>query len=80
MKKLSLLFVLFLCLTGAFGQRFVQYSEDSTRIKYATFMETETRGMAPDVFFTNFLGLDSPNRFVPTDTMYSPDSAYTYIA
>lgn len=32
MKKLSLLFVLFLCLTGAFGQRFVQYSEDSTRI------------------------------------------------
>ena len=79
MKKLSLLFVLFLCLTGAFGQRFVQYSEDSTRIRYATFMETETRDMAPDVFFTNFLGLDSPNRFVPTDTMYSPDSAYTYI-
>lgn len=65
MKKLSLLFVLFLCLTGAFGQRFVQYSEDSTRIRYATFMETETRDMTPDVFFHKLLGAGFPKPVRP---------------
>ena len=79
MKKLSLLLGFILCLLFTQAQQFVQYSADSSRIKYATFREAETTGMTQEVFFATFLGLDSQNRFVPSDTMYSPDSAYTYI-
>ena len=79
MKRVSLLFGFILCLTAVQAQRFVQYSADSSRIKYATFQEAETRGLTPNEFFSSFLQLDSQNRFVPSDTMYSPDSAYTYI-
>lgn len=79
MKRLSLLFGIILCLTAVQAQQFVKCSEDSTRIKYATFQEEETRNMTSEVFFATFLGLDSQNRFVPSDTMYSPDSVYTYI-
>lgn len=79
MKRLSLLFGFILCLVVVQAQRFVLYSADSSRIKYATFQEMETRGMSSDEFFSSFLRLDPQNRFVPSDTMYSPDSAYTYI-
>lgn len=79
MKKLFFLFVFVLCLASLPAQQFVKYSADSSRIKYATFSEVETSGMVPEVFFATFLGLDPQNRFVATDTMYSPDSAYTYI-
>ena len=79
MKRLSLLFGFILCLTAVSAQRFVQYSTDSSRIKYATFQEMETRGMSSDEFFSSFLQLDPHNQFVPSDTMYSPDSTYTYI-
>ena len=42
MKKLSLLFGFLLCMMFVQAQQFVQYSADSTRIKYATFQEAET--------------------------------------
>lgn len=60
MKRLSLLFGFILCLTAVSvsAQRFVQYSADSSRIKYATFQEAETRGMSSDEFFSSFLQLD----------------------
>ena len=79
MKKLYFLVVFVLCLTSVQAQRFVQYSEDSSRIKYAAFEEAETRGITSENFFSSFLGLDPQNRFIPTDTLYSPDSSYTYI-
>lgn len=72
MKKLFSLFVFVLCLASLQAQQFVKYSADSSRIKYATFSEVETSGMVPEVFFATFLGLDPQNRFVATDTMYSP--------
>ena len=79
MKRFYLFFVLILCLAGVQAQRFVQYSTDSSRIKYASFLESENRDMSPEAFFTSFLQLDPQNRFIPSDTFYSPDSAYTYI-
>ena len=79
MKRLSLLFGFILCLTAVQAQRFVLYSADSSRIKYATFQEEETRGVTSTEFFSSFLQLDSHNQFVPSDTVYSPDSVYTYI-
>ena len=79
MKKLSLLLGFILCLLFTQAQQFVQYSADSSRIKYATFREAETRGMSSEDFFSSFLQLDPQNRFVPSDTFYSPDSSYTYI-
>ncbi len=79
MKRLSLLFGFILCLTAVSAQQFVQYSTDSSRIKYATFQEEETRGVTSTEFFSSFLQLDSHNQFVPSDTVYSPDSVYTYI-
>ena len=79
MKRFYLFFVLILCLAGVQAQRFVQYSTDSSRIKYASFLESENRDLAPEAFFTSFLQLDPQNRFIPSDTFYSPDSAYTYI-
>ena len=79
MKKLDFLVVFVLCLTSVQAQRFVQYSADSSRIKYAAFEEAETRGITSEDFFSSFLGLDPQNRFIPSDTLYSPDSSYTYI-
>ena len=58
MKRLSLLFGFILCLIVVQAQRFVLYSADSSRIKYATFQEAETRGMSSDEFFSSFLQLD----------------------
>jgi hypothetical protein len=48
MKRFYLFFVLILCLAGVQAQRFVQYSTDSSRIKYASFLESENRDMSPD--------------------------------
>ena len=79
MKRFYLFFVLILCLAGVQAQRFVQYATDSSRIKYASFQESENRDVAPEDFFASFLRLDPKNRFIPSDTFYSPDSAYTYI-
>lgn len=72
MKKLFSLFVFVLCLASLQAQQFVKYSADSSRIKYATFLEAETSGMTSENFFSSFLRLDPHNRFIPTDTMYSP--------
>ncbi|MCR4825800.1 MAG: peptidase M4 family protein, partial [Bacteroidales bacterium] len=79
MKRLSLLFGFILCLTAVQAQRFVLYSADSSRIKYATFQEEETRGVTSEDFLATFLRLDPLNRFIPSDTTYSPDSAYCHI-
>ena len=82
MKKLYFLVVFVLCLTSVQAQRFVQYSEDSSRIKYAAFEEAETRGITSENFFSSFLGLDPQNRFIPTDTfivggeiLFAPETA-----
>ena len=79
MKKFIFLFGFILCLISSRAQRFVHYSADSSWIKYAAFEESATRDMTSEDFFTTFLRLDSRNRFVPSDTIYSPDSSYTYI-
>ena len=79
MKKIVLLLTVFLSLTSVKAQDFVRRSSDSTRIKYATFSEASTQGMKPEAFLTSFLQLDPQNHFIPSDTIYSPDSSYTYI-
>ena len=79
MKKFYFLFVFTLYTIGIHAQQFVLYSTDSSRIKYATFREFENRDIVSEDFFSIFLQLDPQNKFVPSDTLYSPDSAYTYI-
>ena len=55
MKKSIIFSVFVLCLTSLQAQQFVKYSADSARIKYATFLEEETRDLSPEGFFSRFL-------------------------
>ena len=55
MKKSIIFFVFVLCLASLHAQQFVKYSSDSARIKYATFLEEETRDLSPEGFFSRFL-------------------------
>ena len=79
MKKLIVVIgFLAIELTG-YGQIWLTDALDSTRVRYATFEASSTSGMSADMFFKNYLDLEKPNRLVPSDTLYSPDSAYCHI-
>ena len=79
MKKIVLIVnILVIGLTSK-GQICYKDIADSTIIRYATFEELSTIGMTSDDFFNTYLHLEKPNRFVPSDTIYSPDSIYRHV-
>ncbi len=79
MKKYLFLIVCFLaCYFIDNAQSIIHFTNDSM-IKYAVFEENNYRGISPESFFSIFLELDNSNQFIAIDTVYSPDSAYTYI-
>ena len=79
MKKLIIaISFLTIGLTG-YGQIWLTDALDSTKVRYATFETASTSGMSAEVFFQQYLGLENPNKLVPSDTLYSPDSTFLHI-
>ncbi len=74
------IFVLFMisCFSG-YAQTKMVWSSDSSRIKYASFEEQQTRNMNAETFFSSVLNLPTSNVFFATDTVYSPTPSLCFV-
>ena len=78
MKRFLLFCFLVSCLSG-YAQKTVVWSSDSSRIKYASFEEHQTRNMNAENFFSSVLSLPTSNVFFATDTVYSPTPSLCFV-
>ncbi len=78
MKRFIFILFMISCFSS-YAQTKMVWSSDSSRIKYASFEEQQTRNMNAETFFSSVLNLPTSNVFFATDTVYSPTPSLCFV-